>query len=72
MSDSVRRNMIADVPVGLTFSGGVDTSSILALAKEVSPQTEFHTFSIVMNEHSYDESCYQRLMVTNSALFTMK
>ncbi|MFH1414632.1 MAG: asparagine synthase (glutamine-hydrolyzing) [Elusimicrobiota bacterium] len=64
--DSVRRNMISDVPVGLTFSGGVDTSCILALTKKLGLNREFHTFSIKMNEPSFDESYYQRLMVEHS------
>ncbi|MBN2407361.1 MAG: asparagine synthase (glutamine-hydrolyzing) [Elusimicrobia bacterium] len=63
MLDSVRRNMISDVPVGMTFSGGVDTSCILALVKELGSCSEFHTFSVRMKEPSFDESRYQRLMV---------
>jgi asparagine synthase (glutamine-hydrolysing) len=63
MKDSVRRNLISDAPVGLTLSGGFDTSSILALAREVEGDRELHTYSIVMKEKSFDESEYQRLMV---------
>ena len=62
MRDSVRRNLIADVPVGLTFSGGFDTSSILALCREVTGHDNTHTFSIVMGESSFDESRYQHMM----------
>ncbi len=60
--DSVRRNLISDVPVGLTLSGGVDTSSLLALAKELGVSNTIHTFSIKMNQSSFDESYYQRFM----------
>jgi asparagine synthase (glutamine-hydrolysing) len=61
MADSVRRNLISDAPLGLTYSGGFDTSSILALAREHVPQV--HTYSIVMEERSFDESHYQYQMV---------
>lgn len=63
MLDSVRRNLISDMPVGLTFSGGVDTSCILSLIKELGATEKFHTFSIKMNEPSFDESYYQKIMV---------
>ncbi|MBP7125136.1 asparagine synthase (glutamine-hydrolyzing) [Myxococcota bacterium] len=63
MRDSVRRNLDSDAPVGLTFSGGFDTGSILALAREIRPASEIHTFSIVMEEPSFDESRWQRLLV---------
>ena len=63
MKDSVRRNLISDAPVGMTFSGGFDTSSILALARELVGEDQVHTFSIAIEEPSFDESHYQRLMV---------
>ncbi|OGR59130.1 MAG: asparagine synthase (glutamine-hydrolyzing) [Elusimicrobia bacterium GWA2_69_24] len=63
LRDSVRRNLISDAPLGLTLSGGVDTSTILALAAEAGAGRELHTFSIRMTEPSFDETRYQRLMV---------
>jgi len=60
--DSVRRNLISDVPVGLTLSGGFDTSTILALTKELGLSNDIHTFSIKINEASFDESYYQQMM----------
>lgn len=62
MLDSVRRNLISDAPLGLTLSGGFDTSSILALTKELGRARDIHTFSIKMEEPSFDESYYQRVM----------
>lgn len=61
MQDSVRRNLISDAPLGLTHSGGFDTSSMLALARQ--HRDEVHTYSIVMEEKSFDESRYQYEMV---------
>ena len=61
--DSVRRNLISDAPLGLTLSGGVDTSTLLTLIKELGRSQDIHTYSIKMDESSFDESYYQRIMV---------
>jgi asparagine synthase (glutamine-hydrolysing) len=60
--DSVERNLISDAPLGLTLSGGLDTSTILALTKELGKSTTLHTYSIKMGEASFDESRFQQLM----------
>jgi len=60
LSDSVEKNLVADVPVGLTLSGGVDSSSILALAAEQGRAKDLHTFSIRMEDESFDEGLYQK------------
>jgi len=59
---AVDRNLISDAPVGLTLSGGLDSSSILGLARELGRSPELHTFSLRINEPSFDESYYQRVM----------
>ena len=63
MRESVRLNLDCDAPVGLTLSGGVDTSSLLALAKDLGASRGLHTFSLKINEPSFDESRYQKIMV---------
>lgn len=63
LRDSMERNLVADVPAGLTLSGGVDTSTLLSLAKDLGVSSRLHTFSIKMTEPSFDESRYQRIMV---------
>lgn len=63
MLESVRANLVADAPVGLTLSGGFDTSTLLALVKELGASRRTHTFSLKVNEASFDESRYQRIMV---------
>ncbi len=65
MLDSVRRNLVSDTPVGLTLSGGVDTTSLLALTRELGRNRELHAFSIKMAEPSFDESSYQDLAVAH-------
>ncbi|MDD5304401.1 MAG: asparagine synthase (glutamine-hydrolyzing), partial [Elusimicrobia bacterium] len=63
LRESVRGNLISDAPVGLTLSGGFDTSTLLALVKELGVSRDMHTFSLKVNEASFDESRYQRIMV---------
>lgn len=60
LRDSVERNLIADVPIGVSLSGGVDSSSLVMLARELG--RELHTFSIEMDEPSFNERRYQRIV----------
>ena len=66
MLDSMDRNMISDAPLGITLSGGIDTSSMLAMAKELGKSSQVHTFSIRMMESSFDESYFQKIMVDHA------
>jgi len=59
LRDSVKEHMIADVPVGLWASGGLDSSTILHYASQVSSQP-LKTFSITFKGRSFDESAYIR------------
>lgn len=40
---AVHRQLVADVPVGAFLSGGLDSSSVVAMAREVSPDIECFT-----------------------------
>ncbi|MCP4378578.1 MAG: asparagine synthase (glutamine-hydrolyzing) [bacterium] len=62
LRDSVRRRLIADVPVGILLSGGVDSSLITAMASEVS-STPVKTFTIAFpGAGQFDESPYARMV----------
>ena len=61
LEDSVRRQLVADVPVGVLLSGGVDSSLITAMAVRASSQVK--TFTIGFPGHgSLDETEHARLI----------
>jgi asparagine synthase (glutamine-hydrolysing) len=60
--NSVRERLVADVPVGILLSGGVDSSLVTAAAATVSSQP-VKTFTITFPGHGYyDESKYAGLV----------
>jgi asparagine synthase (glutamine-hydrolysing) len=61
LNESVRLRMIADVPLGAFLSGGVDSSSIVALMAHVGTQP-VNTCSIAFSDPAFDESQYARLV----------
>ena len=61
LESSVRAHMLADVPVGVLLSGGVDSSVLTALAARVSPY-RVSTFSIGFRERSFNELDLARLV----------
>ena len=61
LSASVKRELVSDVPVGVLLSGGLDSSTIAALATEHYPG-QLQTFSIGFDEPSFDESRYAQLV----------
>ena len=65
LTQSVEYRLQADVPVGFYLSGGLDSSMIAALIRDVSPDVQRHSFSIGFTEKDMCESRYQRLMASH-------
>lgn len=59
LSLSVQEKMIADVPVGAFLSGGVDSSLIVALMQQLTPQ-HVTTFTIGFHDPKIDEASEAR------------
>ena len=61
LEDAVRRQLVADVPVGVLLSGGVDSSLITAMAVRAAPKVK--TFTIRFPGYAaYDETEHARLI----------
>ena len=54
LEDSVRSHLVADVPVGVFLSGGVDSTAIAALASHV--QKGIHTFTVAFPDAEFSEA----------------
>ncbi len=56
---AVEKRMVADVPVGVFLSGGLDSSTVAYFAQKASNR-KVNTFSIGFDNKSFDESVYAR------------
>lgn len=68
LSDSIRLRMAADVPVGSCLSGGLDSSSIVCIMRELLPEGDIETFSSVFPGEKIDESHFVSEVATFARL----
>jgi asparagine synthase (glutamine-hydrolysing) len=66
LRDSVRAHLVADVPVGVLLSGGVDSGGVAALAAQ-QHGPGLQTFTIGFRERSFDELSRARLVARRYA-----
>ncbi|HSQ94785.1 MAG TPA: asparagine synthase (glutamine-hydrolyzing) [Croceibacterium sp.] len=59
LGNAVKGQSVADVPVGLLLSGGVDSSSVLAMYRAHLPGN-LRTYSVSFEEAGFDEAPYAR------------
>jgi asparagine synthase (glutamine-hydrolysing) len=58
LEDSVRKHLIADVPAGVFLSGGIDSTSLAALASR--ENSGVHTFTVAFAEEEFSEAAIAR------------
>ncbi len=62
LRDAVKTHLIADAPIGLFLSGGIDSSILTLLAKEFIGE-HLHTLSIDFNQSAFSEKKYQDIII---------
>ena len=65
LGESVTQRLMADVPLGVFLSGGLDSSAIVAALAERVPASSIKTFAIGFDDASFDESSHARTVAAH-------
>ena len=60
LRESVRKELISDVPLGVFLSGGIDSSAVAAMMTQLGGEVK--SFSVGFADRSFDESAHARLV----------
>ena len=66
LTQSAKEHLISDVPLGIWLSGGIDSSTVLHYAANVSP-ARLNTFSITFAGRSFDDGAFSRIVANHYA-----
>jgi asparagine synthase (glutamine-hydrolysing) len=61
LQEAVRKRLVSDVPLGAFLSGGIDSSAVVAMMREIDAN-EILTCSIGFREPRYDESRFAQMV----------
>jgi asparagine synthase (glutamine-hydrolysing) len=64
LREAVRGEMVADVPIGAFLSGGIDSSTVVAMMQAESSQP-IRTFTIGFEESAYDEATHAKAVAAH-------
>lgn len=64
LTESVAGQMVSDVPLGAFLSGGLDSSTIVALMQKLSSQ-RVHTYAIGFENKAFDEATHARAVAAH-------
>lgn len=58
---AVKRHLVADAPLGVFLSGGIDSSLITILARKY--KSRLRTLSVIFEEEAFSERAFQQIMI---------
>lgn len=62
LKESIKEQLISDVPLGAFLSAGIDSSSIVTQMRSIDPNKEIRTFTISFEEDNFNEGVDARLI----------